>query len=595
MHRSSRELSSRVSINVHRQPNRQRRLAWWLALTAGFGSLLWLSWQYWHRQHRIYQAGDVAMTHRMFENDCRRCHTESTDWAPLLRLLSFHDELPSTTDENCKTCHQSAGHQPQLQPALDEPHCAKCHQEHRGAIALARPNDKHCLGCHQDLESHGGKNPFANSITGFDVHRGHPEFLSIALVYGKPLAAIGAENREDQAVAKFRRPNGVNQNERWQDRGRIRFNHAKHLFARYNDQGVFLQGLKDENRDDVDLSNKCNVCHQPDADHRYFKPIQFEAHCCKCHPLLFDPVNFPGQTVPHEAPMIVRGFLTETYTLRQLLGATAPAADKPKQYCAAAPQPEKVAPNDVSDDDANQPRRPLPGHRDQQKLTQEQAENVLRDVEQAEQLALDYRQSQFRIEATGGCQYCHEVEPAEPLPESKLGDWKIVPTQIPSRWLPHGAFHHEPHRMLNCGVCHVGVEVSDDTGDVLIPSRDVCVACHSSEPKKWIPNWKTWFEEREVWVAGQKDKFANARGKQSPETASDIASPKPVPAEKANETPLFLDLLSNAVRGTRTDCIECHTYHSQAHYKWNGPVVPKKPRVSPEKSSPTPVPVEDAK
>lgn len=593
MHRSSRELSSRVSINVHRQPNRQRRMAWWLALTAGIGSLLWLSWQYWHQQHRIYQAGDVAMTHRMFENDCRRCHTESTDWAPLLRLLSFHDELPSTTDENCKTCHQSAGHQPGLQPALDEPHCAKCHQEHRGMTALARPNDEHCLKCHRDLESNGGKNSFANRITGFDVLGGHPDFLSINLVHRKPLAAIGAENREDHAVAKFLRP-GENQKERWQDRGRISFNHAKHLFARYDDNGV-LHGLKDENRKDVDLSNKCEVCHQPDADHRYFKPIQFEAHCCRCHPLLFDPVNFPGQTVPHEPPAIVRGFLTETYTLRQLLGATAPAADKPKQYCAAAPQPQKDAPDDASDGDANQPRRPLPGHRDQQKLNQEQAENVLRDVAQAEQRALEYRESQFRPEATGGCRYCHEVELAEPLPETKLADWKIVPTQIPSRWLPHGEFHHEPHRLLNCGVCHVGVNVSDDTGDVLIPSRSVCVACHSSQPKKWIPTWKAWFEEKEKWVTEQKDKLAKKPGNQSLVSGSEFAPPKPVRPEKANETPLFPDLLSNAVRGTRTDCIECHKYHNQAHYKWNGPILPKNPLVAQEKTSPTPDQVEEAK
>ncbi len=558
MRRSSRELSSRVSIHVHRQPNRQRRLAWWLALSVGVGSLLWLSGQYLQRQHRLYQAGDVAMTHRMFENECWRCHTT---WAPLERLLSFRDAFPSTTNEQCETCHKVAEHQPEQKLAHGGIPCAACHKEHKGAETLARPHDRFCVSCHADLKEHGGQHAFANNITRFDVPGGHPEFLLTQLLKGEAPPTQGAEIREEHAVAKFQR-SGEDDEPRWQDRGRIRFNHAKHLYARYDHQKL-VDGLTDENRQPVDLSDKCESCHQPDADHRYFQPIQFEAHCCKCHPLLFDPVRYPRQSVPHELPEIIRGFLTETYTLRELQGATQTAANPTQQFCPSFPQQLPAAPDTGTDDEVDQPRRPLPGHRDQQKLTQAQAQKVLTNVVDAEKIARDHQHRLFDYEATGGCRYCHEVEVVEPQSKTSLSDWKIVPTQIPARWLPHSEFHHEPHRLLDCGVCHVGVAVSENTGDVLIPSRAVCVACHSSQPKQWASAWKEWFRSKQEWVQEREAVLAKKRQKSN---SNPVAS---------KQTQSFGDLITRADRGTRTDCIECHSYHNPTKDKWNGPFVPE--------------------
>ena len=161
----------------------------------------------------------------------------------------------------------------------------------------------------------------------------------------------------------------------------------------------------------------------------------------------------------------------------------------------------------------------------------------------AEQIAQQHRHSQFGYEATGGCRYCHEVEPVESKSAISIADWKIVPTKIPSRWLSHSQFHHEPHRLLNCTACHAGVAQSKNTGDVLIPSIDICRACHARRPAEWLEGLKS-------------------------ETPAVTGSPHVPPTESLKS------LLSNVNRGARTSCIECHVYHDPAKDKWNGPFAP---------------------
>lgn len=517
MLRSSRELSSRVDINVHRQPNRQRRAAWWLALWAGVGSLLWLALQHSQGENQIYQAGDVTTPHRLFENECWRCHTT---WTPLQRLVSFSDEAHSIDNQKCETCHRVGEHHANQVPAHKDISCAACHQEHAGTEMLKAPSSRHCIACHADLKTtHGASDVFAKSITRFDQLDGHPEFLLKTLTKNAESAPPPhARHGVNRAVEHFQRP-GDNA-PRWQDRGRIRFNHAAHLKAEYDSAGKLVHGLIGKDRKFKDLSRSCEVCHEPDREGRFLLPISFERHCRECHPLLFDHERFPGQSVPHESPDIVRGFLTETYTLKEF----------------GSRKSEVRSPNDASS-------RPLPGHRDFQRLSKDQAKVVLDDVTKAEQIAQQHRHSLFGYEATGGCRYCHEVEPVTSKPEMSLADWKIVPTNIPSRWLPQSLFHHEAHRLLSCAACHAGVAQSKSTGDVLIPSIDICRACHAKEPAEWLDGI-------------QGDAATNARSPNSP------------PIESLKE------LLSSVNRGARTACIECHVYHDPSKDKWNGPFAP---------------------
>ena len=517
MLRSSRELSSRVDINVHRQPNRLRRATWWLALWAGVGSLLWLSLQHLQGEHQIYQAGDVTAPHRLFENECWRCHTT---WTPLQRLVSFSDDAHSIDNKKCETCHRVAEHHANQIPAHRDISCAACHQEHEGAEMLTKPSSRHCIACHTELKTtHGASEVFAKGVTRFDQLDGHPDFLLKSLLKGATNApSPHAKHGANRAIEKFQRPGDTAP--RWQDRGRIRFNHAAHLKAEYDADGKLIHGLIGKDRKFTDLSHSCEVCHEPDHEGRFLKPISFERHCRECHPLLFDHERFPGQSVPHETPDIVRGFLTETYTLKAL----------------GTRNSELGTQNDS-------PPRPLPGHRDFQRLSKDQAKTVLDDVTNAEQIAQQHRHRQFGYEATGGCRYCHEVEPVAAKSPTAIADWKIVPTNIPSRWLSHSEFHHEPHRLLSCTACHAGVAQSKNTGDVLIPSIDICRACHAKNPVEWLDGIKS-------------------------ETAAIAGSPKSPPTESLKE------LLSHVNRGARTSCIECHVYHDRSKDKWNGPFAP---------------------
>ena len=518
MLRSSRELSGRVDLRVHQQPNRLRRTAWWLALWTGIGSVLWLTLQHSLGEHQIYQAGDVTIPHRLIENECWRCHTT---WTPLQRLTSLRDDLHSIDNNKCESCHRVAEHHANQIPAHRDISCAACHQEHEGAAMLKQPSSRHCIACHTDLKTtHGPSNVFAKHVTRFDQHDGHPDFLLKTLVTESADALPpNPKHGANLAVEHFQRLGDTAP--RWQDRGRIRFNHAMHLKAEYDADGKLVKGLVGKDRKLIDLSHRCEVCHEPDREGRFLKPISFERHCRECHPLLFDHERFPGQSVPHQTPDIVRGFLTETYTLKAL----------------------GVRDSELGAHDVPRPR-PLPGHRDFQRLTKEQAKEVFGDVSKAEAIAQQHRHRQFDYEATGGCRYCHEVEPVATKSATSLANWRIVPTNIPSRWLVHSEFHHEPHRLLDCSACHVGVAQSKDTGDVLIPSIDICRACHAQRPADWL---------------------------------EPLRSPKPnagsssSPHQSRSES--LVELLSTVNRGARTACIECHKYHDPAKDNRHGPFV----------------------
>ncbi len=540
MLRSSRELSSRLKIDGHKRPDRFRRMTWWLALWAGVGSLMWLSWQHVQGENSIYQAGPVSTPHRFIENNCEKCHTT---WTPLERLVSLSDDRHSVQNQKCELCHRVAEHHHNQSPRHETISCAVCHQEHEGAEMLERPSNRFCIACHSKLEmlahpedlrdkSVKPTESFASNVTQFDLAGGHPEFrLKTLLVPEHADEKPAKEHGALRAVEHFQRPGETET--KWQDRGRIRFNHAAHLKAERDAKGELVYGLIGKDRKFVDLSQSCEKCHEPDAERRFMQPISFERHCRECHPLLFDHERFPGQSVPHETSDIVRGFLTETYTLRALRNETVSGS-------ASETSVKK-----------SEPTRPIPGHRDfqrdSQKLSQDQAQQVLDAVGQAEAIVQQHRHQQFGYEATGGCRYCHQVEPmtekaSADKPTASDTDWKIVPTNIPQRWLAHGEFHHGSHRLLNCAACHVDVEKSKSTGDVLIPSINVCRACHSADPSLWSEALNSKSSEQDNSESSSRRSKHNVK-----------------------------ELLSNTKQGARFDCIECHRYHNHHGEKLSGP------------------------
>jgi hypothetical protein len=48
------------------------------------------------------------------------------------------------------------------------------------------------------------------------------------------------------------------------------------------------------------------------------------------------------------------------------------------------------------------------------------------------------------------------------------------------RWLGRGNFNHAKHTQVACEKCHEA-RSSQDTTDILLPSKASCVACHSPQ------------------------------------------------------------------------------------------------------------------
>lgn len=496
--RSSRELSGRVEIKFHQHPNRLRRLTWQLALAAGVLTAAWLIYEASAGDHRIYEAGPLTTPHKMFEADCSKCHNT---WQPVVRLvkLDFANEISSVESYKCMACHKGPTHHINQVPAAESLQCAECHREHRGEEQLAWVDDRLCVKCHMDLmTSTGPSESFALNVEhmgGASAKGAHPEFAFRRLLDLKTDAnPIGPNHKVHDLIGWMQRSSDPEP--KWQDKARIRFSHAAHLRTQTDSAGRTIYGLVGKNPRDVDFEKSCHSCHEPDDERRYMLPISYEKHCAECHPLYFD-VDEQQQTAPHRSPEVVRGFLTDFYTLQ--------AAKGKKTF-----PPQK-----------NMPERPLPGRTYRSPINHEEAETIIEQVARAEQAAISH--TDLLLNRRGGCQYCHEVKPPDPE-ANENGLYEIVPPRIPERWLPHSRFRHDSHRMLSCVSCHgkaAGedrpIEKSHSTGDVLLPSLGVCLNCHTT----------------------------------------DLRNHSEIDVETDFE-------------GARTDCVECHVYHSRADHNFDG-------------------------
>ena len=490
--RTARELASRLEIDFHRRGSRFRRATWWTALILGSLTAAWLVYAGQRGEQWIYEAGPVSTSHRMFENECAQCHVEWRLWD---RMTSLSAAVRSVDNQQCQQCHQGSSHHENQVPAHGDMSCAECHVEHRAHQQLAQVADHHCTGCHADLKTRDGTPPhFAAQVERFS-ETGHPEF-AVHRLLKQETAGVGSEHGVWQLLGNVARDSQdrlVDDDDdahpaKWQDKARIRFNHAKHLHVEYDADGKLVHGLIGTDGALRDLSRNCDRCHQPDVSGRYMEPINYSRHCAECHPLLFDN-DFPGETVPHETPAVVRGFLVDRYT-REAAKSGGDGQLRPRLL-----------------------NRPY-----SRTLTDAEANARIENVRAAEEAAQSHRlrqfdkwpeHTQFGDEAQGGCRFCHTLK--TPLGG---GIWEIQEPAIPRTWLVHSRFRHEGHRMLGCVACHENVTKSESTGDVLLPTIDACRTCHTSRP----------------------------------------------PASGG---------LSRS-SGARTNCVECHVYHSRDERNFDG-------------------------
>jgi hypothetical protein len=391
-------------------------------------------------RNSMFQAAPVASVHSTFGANCASCHAES--WQGGKRLFTLSHEYTSVSNDTCQNCHKVGTHAAEA-VGLQEPRCTECHQEHRPETSLVALADNACTRCHRDLvseteTSEGAKFSFVSEIRQFSDH---PEFAVLrngadgANGVGKEHAAL--------RLARF-------DNDRWVDRGGMKFNHQLHLDSKK------LHELIGDKRQAV-KEPKCADCHETDADGD-MRPIVYEQHCRKCHPLTLAILDGQEQELPHSSVEEVSGVIRE-----RLARQIASRANKTThlQSGASVPRLPELVPLNPSDE---------------QLLKRKMAEAY---------------GSIFAPEAKGACRHCHHLE--------QRGDqWHVLaqvpgdgeksisaadehhPEMVPSRWLPHANFDHKSHRAVDCAECHK-VKNSTKTADILLPAIADCRKCHGQD------------------------------------------------------------------------------------------------------------------
>ena len=539
--RTHKSIADRGDVAFGRYPNKlreKRRIVTWatfvLSLVVAAGFLI-------YDDKTMYWGGEVSTAHQLVRNDCKQCHNET--FQPLKRLLNVSNDHFSVSAESCRSCHAGIhataneriakqrdylallpkDHPFQEEPGRDQPvqdhnlhmtsdaaesvsNCAICHKEHLGADQLAWVSDAHCTNCHSDLQADHGDPAFKTAISSFG---NHPPF---ALHRDQPVA----DEHLVHQVATHEAEGG------WKDRSNIRFNHAMHL----NPKGIPIPpgsapGDEPIEREKLD----CQSCHVPDDAGQYMQPIRYDNHCQKCHSLEFSTkLSLVGKTqsmpLPHASPELIHGVLRDhlmayakSHPNEVLTNKTGHAQDLPRD---PNHEPrEAVTAKDEWDwtekmvaimekgirfgTDDKIPSLP------EEIMSEKSGGAIINATSQANDII---SQVQF------GCAHCHVVESqvaSSQAQDTMSSSWKIAPTNIPDRWMPHSRFDHGRHTEVSCTVCHSGPEVdrktivlgdvgartekttggndpsepqltSEFATDILMPSIDVCRACHGKTP-----------------------------------------------------------------------------------------------------------------
>ncbi len=457
---------------------RWRRLITWTSVPL---ALLFLGYFEVVRDHKVYRAGPLStlhenaktQSHTLLKDDCRGCHSQVGQ--PALRVFTFNDAARSVLDKDCRKCHekrQSHDHN-ELMITGSVRDCVMCHREHRGKSQLSQVAVALCAECHTDLKTSTGVNNFARNIPSWEEHA---EFAAF-----RPISP-GDWNTElpgpDHLIHKLAEHIGG----QWRDKAHLRFNHHVHLppegiLTPWDYKKGTPEGSAAAEVGSYRKLLKCETCHATDEGGVYMQPISFERHCQECHPLVFSQrLHRQGGPLPHgiEFQSVVRDARDRFRDDQQQFpaGGSGPQSDAPR--LPSKPSKSERASN-LDAAEAAVGRRNAEG-------------NVLRNVKQ-------------------GCAYCHDFEP---YPEDAVGEFevRVIPPELPSRWMPHSRFRHDRHHEYACVICHNPDHLQDngqlvmatnaasekertlhstDTGDILMPSIGVCHKCHGTQsgPQRW--------------------------------------------------------------------------------------------------------------
>ena len=372
----------------------------------------------------VWSSGPLANAHHTLEIDvdCNACHLRLFETTPDRGCLECHKGLPGHVDLDALAV-----------PQLEDAHCAGCHKEHNEPAMLVREDTALCVDCHRalpEIATHRGmaraEQAFAQAVTAFTAEA-HPSFRFSLLRFDAVALTWSTERLRPDTEAPPR------------ESSNLKFPHDVHL----DPKRVYV-------RSEGDRALGCIDCHTLNVDGEHFEPITMENSCRSCHGLGFDE-DEPERQLPHAAVRAAVLALEEHYI---------------RQFADTARTIEVGQRNR---------RRPALAERDPC------PEGILACGRERAELEAH---NQF---TRSGCVTCHEVTVH---PERSVYErWQILPVRLVADFHPMARFDHVAHLTLRytlaqddatCLGCHAA-DVSNRSGDVLMPGIDSCLDCHSEE------------------------------------------------------------------------------------------------------------------
>lgn len=427
------------------------RIATLLAILVSGGSILGTV----VGQGTFLMPGDVSIKHAKFASQCETCHTS------VKPVWNFVDNA------TCQTCHRPdilpPSHFKQDVALSAVPACASCHLEHKGQKVLADVSDLKCVQCHAELKAKGQAVPSIAAVHGFSTD--HPEF------------AITRSQLGRGDIVRVR----LNDTERLKDDGRLKLNHSLHLT------------LGDRYLDAVNRKPlTCSDCHHMDDEGRFMRPVSFQRDCFSCHSNEVDlaPIK-PGRQVTHGRQLEVLRVQLDQIFSGEYLQVHPEEAQKPDVLRwipgrRLPGQPQTPYERYVVDGRA-EAEKLLLSPKVKKCLKCHEAEDVIKDVAMGTDGAGRSGPSLDGTESQEG-DVVSRVS-AAPAVQGEMGKSKrIVPVNVPIRWLPYNRFDHQAHAAIPdlrtkgqgnwCLPCHENTVNSVKSDDVLLPSITLCRTCH---------------------------------------------------------------------------------------------------------------------
>lgn len=330
-------------------------------------------------------------------------------------------------EQDCGSCHEGGFQQ------IPDRKCLACHTLSDHAPLFRHANisaalSKDCISCHQEHNNEKALLPKESKLC-LDCHA-QPQ------LFGSEVEIAAVKNWDAHPEFSVLLPGmtppkkvRLDASNELADQSHLKLNHALHLKPDLRGAGgpVTLQ---------------CRDCHELAEDLRSFKPIRMERHCKSCHALTFDE-RIPSE-VPHADPNVVYKYLYAEYAKLML-------------------EPESAAGDEM---------RLRPGQG--QKAAGAEAAFVRTEVEERA------RAAERELFTRTACKLCHEISEAESnARNAQESRYAVLTPEIPADWMPAARFDHGAHEELSCTSCHAGAPKSEQTADVLMPQKAVCMECHA--------------------------------------------------------------------------------------------------------------------